>query len=221
MLRRAAFTMLELILVIIVLGILASMALPRLERDSRQEAGDSILAAIRYTQHLALSDNVIDPNEPKWQRKFWRFGVRECTNDDIFYYVGSDLNLGGNIDSNEAAIDPANGGRMWASAGTACPDGRSSGSSPNIFLSHKFGIKNTNMFNGCSGTNASAPKYIGFDHLGRPHSGFHDSDRPDYSSLLTSDCDLTFEFIDTDIPDLVIRIEKETGYAYIVGQDKS
>jgi len=59
--NKSAFTMIELILVIVVLGILAALAMPRVDRDSRQEAADNILSAIRYTQHLALMDNKTNP----------------------------------------------------------------------------------------------------------------------------------------------------------------
>ena len=215
--------MIELVMVIVVLGILAAMALPRMERDIRQEAGDNILSAIRYTQHMALMDNVTDPRNSDWQRSFWRFGVRTCLNaeGDVFYYVGSDENRGGNIDAVEAAVDPLSGKIMLGAAGTTCASGVNNNASPNIFITKKYGIQNTNMFINCGGGDADAARYVGFDHLGRPHTGFSGSGNPDYSSILTADCNLRFQFADTDIDDLVITIEKQTGHAFIVGQPDS
>lgn len=220
--KKPAFTLLELTIVIVVLGILAAMALPRMERDLRQEAGDNILSAIRYAQHMALMDNVTDGNENnavqnQWQRSFWRFGVRACkvVEGDIFYEVGSDKNRDGDIDNSEAAVDPMNGHIMVGAAGTSCAEGSNNDASPEIFISHKYGIKYTNtIFTDCG---AGSP-YIGFDHLGRPHTGFAGSTRPDHSSLLHADCELRFEFEDGDIDDLVIIVEKGTGHAYIEGQ---
>lgn len=212
--------MLELVVVIVVLGILAAMALPRMDRDLRQEAGDNILSAIRYAQHMALMDDVTNPRNSDWQRSFWRFGVRAClaSEGDIFYYVGSDKDREGNIDNSEAAVDPINGQIMVGAAGTSCADGSNNNASSDIFISHKHGIKYTNtIFTNCGG----GTQYIGFDHLGRPHTGFDDSDRPDYSSLLHSDCTLRFEFEDASIDDLLIRVEKGTGHAFIVGQPDS
>lgn len=219
--KRTAFTMFELVMAIVVLGIVASLALPRLESDTSQEAGDSILSAIRYTQSLALSDNVTDPSNPNWQRKFWRFGVRTCTGSDIFYYIGSDKDAEGNIDQNEAAIDLSNDKRLLATAGSDCSSGSSNGVSGNIFLSHKYGIKDTNMFSTCSAAGGNQARYIGFDYLGRPHVGFSGSTAPDFSTLLTRDCNIIFKFINNNIPDLIITVKKETGYAYIVGQNGS
>ena len=221
--QTKAFTMIELVFVIVVLGILAALALPRMDRDLRQEAADNILSDIRYTQHLALNDDKTDPFDDKWQKSFWRFGVRTCltAEGDVFYYVGSDTSKGGNIGNAEAAVDPMNGKIMLGSAGTSCASGTNNDASSNIFITKKYGIRNTNMFAFCGAGDADAARYIGFDHLGRPHTGFSGSTSPDYASIMTADCNVTFEFIDTTIDDLIITIKKETGYAYIYGQDDS
>ncbi len=221
--KKLAFTMLELVMVIVVLGILAALALPRMDRDLRQEAADNILSAIRYAQHMALIDNKTDPFDSNWQKSFWRFGVRTCltAEGDVFYYVGSDANKGGNINNFEAATDPLNGKKMLGIAGASCASGTNNDASPSIFITRKYGIKNTNMFAYCGGGDADAARYIGFDHLGRPHTGFSSSSNPNYSSIMTADCNITFEFQDTNIDDLIITIKKETGYAYIDGQPDS
>ncbi len=221
--KHKAFTLLELVFVIVIMGILAALAIPRMDRDVRQEAADNILSAIRYAHHMALVDDVTDPRQNRWQRAFWRFGVRTClaTEGDVFYYVGSDENRGGNIDNAEAAVDPVNDKKMLGAAGVSCASRVNNGASPNIFISHKYGIKNTNMFTNCGGGDADAARYVGFDHMGRPHTGFSGSGRPDYSTVLHSDCNLTFQFENTSIPDLNIIIEKGTGHAYIEGQHDS
>ncbi len=52
-----AFTMLELIFVIVVVGILSFMAASSFQRNTVQEATDQLLSHIRYTQHLAMMDD--------------------------------------------------------------------------------------------------------------------------------------------------------------------
>ena len=72
---KKAFTMLELVVVIVVVGILALAALPRLDRDQLGSAVDDIMAAVRRTQLLAMQDNTFDPTDPNWNTKRWRIRV--------------------------------------------------------------------------------------------------------------------------------------------------
>lgn len=219
--KHKAFTLLELVFVIVVLGILAALAIPRMDRDVRQEAADNILSAIRYTQHMALMDDVTDPRYNDWQQAFWTFGFEACSDNGAFYYIASDKDRAGDFDAGEEAVDPVNGLSLMGQNGQPCESDISgqTGASPNIFITKKFGISDGNYVwsGGCSGT----ANYIGFDHLGRPHRGYANSSSPDYSSILTSDCNLTLTFDSSNIPPLVITIEKQTGHAFIVGQPDS
>lgn len=220
-LKRTAFTMIELVMVIVVLGILASLALPRMERDVRQEAGDNILSAIRYTQHLALMDNKANINENpavNWQRAFWQIRFTSA-GGDWSYVVASNNDYNTNLDEDEAAIDPANGKLMYTADSTIDSD-----ESPNVFLSHKYGIDNVDFSDcegqtGASGGN-SGTRHIGFDYLGRLHKGVFGA-TDDLGTLMHENCTIKFEFTDNDIEDLFILVQQETGYAYIVGQNAS
>ena len=216
--NRLAFTMIELVFVIVVLGILASYALPRFERDYRQEAADSILSDIRYTQHLALMDNMHEHNDSRWQQKFWRIVFSTCDSGEKHYYmIGSDSNKSGANNAffaqNEAAIDPANGKPMFGNP-TLCQNDGDSIVSDRIFITKKFGIKSVLFRGGCSGTvNGSGGNHLGFDNLGRPHYGFSTSTTPDYASYMSSRCVMTFTL--NDDTNFTINIEPETGYAFI------
>jgi len=137
--QTKAFTMLELVFVIVVLGILAALALPRMDRDLRQEAKDNILSAIRYTQHLALNDDKTDPFVNDWQSKLWNISFAA---DGSNYNISSGTNV---------AIDPANG-KLMDSTG-----------SPNVLIGKKYGVSSVIFTGGCD----SGPQ-IAFDHLGRP-----------------------------------------------------
>ena len=55
--KKRAFTMIELIFVIVVVGILAAIMIPKLNRNASREAANQILTHIRYTQHLAMQDD--------------------------------------------------------------------------------------------------------------------------------------------------------------------
>ncbi|MBN2895607.1 MAG: type II secretion system protein [Campylobacterales bacterium] len=59
---RRALTMIELVFVIVVIGILSAVLIPRMERDSLREAALQVASHIRYTQHLAIVDDKYIPD---------------------------------------------------------------------------------------------------------------------------------------------------------------
>ncbi|KYJ86286.1 pilus assembly FimT family protein [Sulfurovum riftiae] len=202
--KKPAFTMIELTLVIVVIGILAALALPRLDRDLRQGAKDNILAAIRYTQHLALVDDKTDPRDANWQQELWTIRFSADGDGRYFYTISSNADHGGNVDKNETAIDPINGKYIYNAAGDSTID---NDESPNLFLGKKYGVDSVAFGGGCSGST-----HIAFDHLGRPFkSGIFSASNP-YDGYMTTDCTITVGFEDTSITNIVFTIEKETGY---------
>ncbi len=220
--KRPAFTMIELVMVIVVLGILAALAMPRLDRDLRQEAADTILSNIRYTQHLALTDNKHMFNNAKWQQRFWRIVFSTCTGNDRYFMVGTDDDMEDStnafFDQSEAALDPRTGKPLFWTNGQDCSNGGNGDVSEEVFISKKYGITAVVSSGSCSNT-ANSMGHIGFDNLGRPHYGFSSSTQPNYSSIITSKCTFTFTLSDGDT--FAIDIEPQTGYAYISDQDAS
>ena len=217
MMQRRAFTMIEGVMAIVVIGILAALSLPRLDRDLKQEAADNVLSAIRYTQHLALADDQQSFNNPKWQQKFWHIYFGTC-NGKTYYAIGSDENNessnNGRVDFTESAIDPANGKRFWAQDGNCAGSYNLNDLSPNVFIGKKYGITGYTTSGGCT------KSYLGFDHLGRPYSDkFTQSNTPDCDGYMTSPCQINFTM--SDGSSFTVQIEPETGYAYIVGESNS
>lgn len=218
--KRNAFTMLELVLVIVVLGILAALAIPRLDRDLRQEAADTILANIRYAQHFALQDDKQKFDNPEWQQRFWHLYFGTCEGKPYFA-VGSDDDMTGSTNGRvtfaESALDPSNGKHLWAAdsdTSSSCNGTYpASAISPSVLIGKKYGVKTITPDGGCGN------RYIGFDHLGRPYGNkFTNSGTPNNEGYMTSDCTFTFTLEKGD--PFTIQIEAETGYAYVVGQEK-
>ena len=220
--KRVAFTMLELVFVIVVLGILAALAMPRLDRDLKQEAADHILSNIRYTQHLALTDNKHKFDKAKWQQRFWRIVFSTCSGTDRYFMVGTDDNMedasNAFFDQNESALDPRTGKPLFWTNGQDCSNGGDGTVSEDVFISKKYGITAVTSSGSCSNT-AKSMGHIGFDNLGRPHYGFSNSSQPNYASIISTKCTFTFTMSDGDT--FSIDIEPETGYAFIVGQTGS
>lgn len=89
--------MLELVFVIVVIGILAAAIIPRFDRDTLYEASEQLLSHIKYTQHLAMVDNVYDDTNQNWFQNRW--GIAMST-DDNNYSIGG---------SGQVAVDPTTG----------------------------------------------------------------------------------------------------------------
>jgi MSHA pilin protein MshC len=62
MMRQGGFTLVELVLVIVILGVIAVYAAPRFDRDAfdAAAAADELTEAIRYTQEMAMSHSGYD-----------------------------------------------------------------------------------------------------------------------------------------------------------------
>lgn len=67
---RKAFTMIELVFVIVVIGILAATIIPRVRTNPAQEAATYLISKIRYTQHLAMVDDKY--GNGTWYKNRWQ-----------------------------------------------------------------------------------------------------------------------------------------------------
>ena len=210
--------MIELVFVIVVIGILSALAIPRMENEHKQDAADSILSHIRYTQHLALTDNKHMFNNRRWHQRFWRIVFSTCTGTNRYFMIGTDDNMGNANNAffarNESAIDPQTGQPYFWTTGVDCAAGGGGTASNDIFISKKYGITEVVPGGDCGTAN-----HIGFDNLGRPHHGFSASTRPNYASVINNPCTFTFTLSDGDT--FAISIQPETGYAQIVDQNAS
>ncbi|MDD5053660.1 MAG: type II secretion system protein [Sulfuricurvum sp.] len=99
--KRLAFTMMELIFVIIVIGLLAALAMPSFNRDTVGEAAEQLANHIRYAQHLAIVDDVYDDANVNWFANRWKLVTAGTS-----YSVYTDQNNNGAVDAGEAAKDP-------------------------------------------------------------------------------------------------------------------
>lgn len=206
--KRFAFTMLELVFVIIVIGILAVLAMPSFNRHPLQEAAEQVAGHIRYTQHLAMVDDKFDSDDVNWSQKRWqiRFPNTTIAGESIYYYeVFSDTDKEGNSDKEEEAIDPLT--RQTIGDGA-----QAIGSIPEsamVNLTKKFGI--TDVGGSCNILSGASFRPISFDHLGRPYEGV-------YSGVYTNPvpsggCTIMLKH-ETD-GNATITINQETGYVTV------
>ncbi|MFA6189885.1 MAG: type II secretion system protein [Sulfuricurvum sp.] len=196
--KRFAFTMLELVFVIIVIGILAVLAMPNFRGNPLQTAAEQVASHIRYTQHLAMVDDKFDPTDATWWKERWQ--IRFLTNGATNYYdIFSDVNQGGNSDEIEEAIDPLTHERLGSGNTLNTPNN-------SVNLTDNYGI--TAIAGTCiiGGTNK-----IGFDQLGRPYLGV--SAGIFSNSVPVGGCTIILQH-QTD-GNATITIHPETGYVSV------
>lgn len=196
---KRAFSLMELVFVIVVVGILAAAVIPRVERDTLYEAAEQLVSHIRHTQNLALNDNLYRDDNATWFKAMWRMSFRNCTGGGKYYIVFSDKDQGGNADYDERARDPLTHRQLYVN--NDCD--QESYTYNGVILSEKYGIEEIVLGGGCFGSN----QYVAFDHLGRPH---YDLVAPHH--VVTSEC--TIRLIGAG-GEALIKIQPETGYTRI------
>ena len=206
--KSTAFTLIELIIVIVIAGILAAVMIPHLERDSLREAVNQTIRHIQYTQHLAMNSDMFDANDMNWSRKYWKVAFRTSKN---CYSIYSDRDKDFLNDANESAIDPLTKVRLYAD--NNCND--SSLNNNALLLQKNYGVDtitltiptgSTPHTNDC---NTNTKKYIAFDNLGRPHTSVTTA----VSGIMKNDCLVT---LFSGTRSAIVRVSAETGYVKLL-----
>ncbi len=201
---RYAFTMLELVIVIVIIGILAATVAPTFQRDTNAEAAQQFISHVRYTQHLAMVEDKFDPNNANWFRGRWRIYL-----EDGVYSIFSDVDGDGKPNNYaEVATDPLDSNKRLA-GGFITDDNDTI--LQNMDLNSEYGAT-ISLSAGCANED---PLIISFDHLGRPLVGDISSDGSSYPNgrLLATDCNLTFSGGSEGA--VVVTITPETGYTFM------
>ena len=213
---KKAFTMIELVFVLVVVGILAAVVIPRTRTNPLQEAAVQIVSHIRYTQHLALVDDKYNGGDASWYKGRWQivFHNNVAPNGDVAYTIFSDAGVyGGDATIGEIAHNPENSDKLLSGGYGATILSTDVRMTRKMNLTASYGITSVVFGNNC---NANGSTRIAFDNLGRPFHGSVSTMTGPYSAaaqrLITGDCTLTFSDGSNNV---VITVRPETGYASI------
>jgi len=101
---KKSFSLIELVIVIVIIGILYSSVNFSLNNTTLNQAADQIISHINYTRHLAIKDNkmqyyptssnIIELNRSKyWFKQWWQIRFTQNTSNpkDWWYEVFTDL----------------------------------------------------------------------------------------------------------------------------------
>ena len=235
-----AFTLLEIIFVIIVVGILSVSIIPAFQRDTLLEAATQVVSHIRYTQHLALVDDKFNPSDKEWFKGRWQirfyknlsFTNSTCPKESLkniwAYTVFSDNpTYTKNPNIKEIAKNPLNSSELLSGGynNTLCVDNaynnKNSNSMKSLRLNSAYQVEEVKFSGGCR----SDTRYINFDHLGRPFNSFPRSSSYELGKggrvklivkrCVISLCSTACSVAKSD-EKIDIAIEPETGYTHII-----
>lgn len=207
--KRFAFTMLELVFVIIVIGILAVLAMPSFTTSPLQRAAEQVAAHIRYTQHLAMVDDKFDENNATWYEARWQihFENDSFSPGQKIYIIYNNLDGDTNEDDDELARDPLTGKLMRGADNDIMSDPTKY--TGELMISKTYGITDVTFNNDCHPSSPTSSR-IGFDSMGRPY--YYSSGASPYSELLTANCDITLVHSDGNA---TISVHPETGFVEV------
>lgn len=222
---KTAFTLLELIFIIVVIGIVGVTASLSFNKDTLIPATMQVLDHIRYTQQLALNQDMFTPapafsscsdvdrkrkDSKQWFKKWWQIQIHEADGDYTIYsdaptnvsttnYYDAQATSGVDL----IATDPQTR-ELIAGKSTHVPSN---------YL--KIGNLQDEYQTSISFSGCGAKSRIAFDNLGRPHCTKTDNDPSDYpySEILKAPAKITLTASNGESS--AICITPITGYAYI------
>jgi len=219
---KKAFTMLEVIFVLIIIGILAAIIMPEMKSNKLREAAIQVVSHIRYTQHLAMVDDKFDTTNTKWYSERWNmlFGTSSSgtknTHGKIAYSLFSDRDNGSGHDGkpnlSELAIDPSNSAKYMSGGYSGILDTDDSRANKKMNIGKSYGVDSVEFNGGCA---SATIKRLTFDHQGRPIKGTIHGFNKSYEAnrLIQTRCGIVLKSSEGSI---TIAVEPETGYAHIV-----
>ncbi len=214
---KKAFTMLELVFVIVVVGIISAMIAPSFGGNNLREAADQVISHIRYTQHLAMVDEKFDDANATWFKERWqiKFNNTNGSDNEWAYTIYSDVDQDGAADADEFAKNPLDIMKILSGGWTTILYGNKK-ISQELNIGHKYGVQNVQFTGGCA--SGVGELWISFDNQGRPL--YRDSqnltsvyNEGNSNRLIQQDCNIT---LTNGNENIVIQIEPETGYAHIL-----
>jgi Tfp pilus assembly protein FimT len=195
--KKPAFTYLELVIVIVLIGILAVMSLNRLSRDHLYEAADQIISHIRYTQHLSMVDDRYDPTTQNWQNAQYRIQFHNAANNNG-YSIYRDLDADNDLSAGDDIVRDPQTNRLICGNDAICANNRFE----QVDISRQYGVTVTVA-------NSNGARQILFDYLGRPL--FNNATYPNPAN---NDIQITLTARDGE--NLTINIATETGFVSII-----
>jgi len=227
---QKAFTLIELVFVIVIIGVLAVAIIPRVQTNPVEEAAIQLLSHIRYARHLALVDDKYDVNNATWFKQRWQIAFissKEAAYGPSYtIYADTSNNSTGDANEIEIALNPLNSNQRLTGGHSGDIDLDIKSDSfvgmKKLNLKLSYGIESLTLSSSCK---VYGSKRIYFDYMGRPikgklgkASGGGNTKAYEPKNLIQENCYIKLSNSNKDVS---IKITPETGYSCIMKADNS
>lgn len=223
---KKAFSLLELVLVVLILGIISGIANLNFSKDKLMEGAKQILNDIRYTRTLAMMQEDFrignlalakrEWYKSKWQLYFIKSS--SATQNQQTYTIFLDKNGDGNANlgkdrinsDKEIAVELMNPKKLMNSGQSGVISKDDKRTSKRFNIEKSFGITRVEFKGSCSGSTR-----VIFDQFGRLYSPLKTAKRAFDKNLASRDEKCILRLSNKSGDNLCIVIENLSGFAYI------
>jgi hypothetical protein len=212
---KKSFSILELIIVIVLIGIISSQTIYKKEKSMLNLASDKMLLYLNYTRYIAHIDNKFNINDTQWMGKLWTLKFRRCSKDSdgLYYVIYSDMSGGtAHFKKEDCLKDPLNFKYLYSTSD--CKN--SFDKSKYILLTKEFGIVKVDV--SCNTTDSLGQISFGYD--GKVYSQLKskkiDNNNSNIKEYITIPVEIEercyIKLYDKDDKFTTIMVEPKTGY---------
>ncbi|WP_418179686.1 type II secretion system protein [Aliarcobacter lanthieri] len=200
---KKSFILIEFVTVIILLGIIYSIFIPKKNISKLDEVSNRILIYLNFTRFKALSDDVYS-EEQLWHKKRWTmkfFRCRESEGGGIYFSIYSENNDTGHPNQKETLKDPLTNKYIYSS--NYC---RLNNENSKFVLLKNYDIKDVDI----SCNNTTSLGQISFGEDGKVYSKLSNLVSGIYEYEIKKPCKIKFISNSNEFREIIIH--QDTGF---------
>jgi hypothetical protein len=184
---KKSFTLLEIILCILLLSIISSFFIPKLNKSRIDEVTNMLVLYLKQTRYLSLVDNKYKEDDTLWFKKRWTLKFFRCRErvGGFYYSIYSDKNNSGHVSSEDSLKDPLTNKNIYSS--NYCEEREEN--SKYVLLTKQYKIIDINV--SCNKT--SSLGQISFGNDGNIYTKLSNQENEESEYLLDEECIITLK----------------------------
>ncbi|MBL3519708.1 type II secretion system protein [Arcobacter lanthieri] len=206
---KKSFILIEFVIVIILLGIIYSVFIPKKNISKLDEVTNRILIYLNFTRFKALSNDIYS-EEQLWHKKRWTmkfFRCRESEGGGIYFSIYSEDNDTGHPNQRESLKDPLTNKYIYSS--NYC---RTNNENSKFVLLKNYDIKDVNI----SCNNTTSLGQISFGEDGKIYSRLSNLVSGSYEYEIKNPCIIKFISNSNDFREIIIH--QDTGFIELLSK---